>query len=161
MEELLGVQVEETLPVGADNNIELSSYFEPEELQKLLADVAEEIMEPYLNPTEPEPQPSVVHPSEAQWQADEALEKEKGYNAAADLQAPSLQGHNHLFKSRPNFVDPFEAAWKAEEALENEKRYNDPANLHLEDTTTSSRLQVSIKSNVEILFKVYTRILTG
>ncbi|KAF7100610.1 hypothetical protein CFC21_102104 [Triticum aestivum] len=48
-------------------------------------------------------------------------EKEKRYNAASDLDAPSLQGHDHLFKQP---FDPFEAAWKAEEALEKEKRDN-------------------------------------
>ncbi|KAI4975775.1 hypothetical protein ZWY2020_049382 [Hordeum vulgare] len=46
-------------------------------------------------------------------------DKEKRYNAASDLDAPSLQGQDHLFKSPPSFFDPFEAAWKAEEALEN------------------------------------------
>ncbi|VAI72773.1 uncharacterized protein LOC119332638 [Triticum dicoccoides] len=51
-------------------------------------------------------------------------DKEKRYNAASDLDAPSLQGHDHLFKPRPCFFDPFEAALKAEEALEKEKRDN-------------------------------------
>ena len=45
-------------------------------------------------------------------------DKEKRYNAASDLDAPSLHGHDHLFNPRPSFSDPFEAAWKAEEALE-------------------------------------------
>ncbi|XP_020154271.1 uncharacterized protein [Aegilops tauschii subsp. strangulata] len=61
--------------------------------------------------------PIFLHPSETKWQAD---------NAAADLQAPSLQGDDHLFNSRPSFSDPFEAAWRAEEALEKE---NAAANL--------------------------------
>ncbi|KAI4975875.1 hypothetical protein ZWY2020_049482 [Hordeum vulgare] len=56
-------------------------------------------------------------------------EKEKSYNAAPDVHAPSLQGHDHSFKPRPCSHDPFEAAWKAEEALENEKRNNAAANL--------------------------------
>ncbi|KAF7089022.1 hypothetical protein CFC21_092080 [Triticum aestivum] len=57
-------------------------------------------------------------------------DKEKRYNAASDLDAPSLQGQDHLFKPRPCSFDPFEAAWKAEEALEKEKRCNAAANLH-------------------------------
>ncbi|KAF7100585.1 hypothetical protein CFC21_102080 [Triticum aestivum] len=61
--------------------------------------------------------PIFLHPSEAQWQAD---------NAAADLDAPSLHGHDHLFNPRPSFSDPFEAAWRAEEALQND---NAAANL--------------------------------
>ncbi|KAM3209197.1 hypothetical protein ACQJBY_063715 [Aegilops geniculata] len=51
-------------------------------------------------------------------------DKEKRYNAASDLDAPSLQGQEHLFKPRPCCFDPFEAAWTAEEALEKEKRDN-------------------------------------
>ncbi|EMS52018.1 hypothetical protein TRIUR3_23271 [Triticum urartu] len=47
-------------------------------------------------------------------------DKEKRYNAVPDLDAPSLQGQDHLLKPRPCSFDPFEAAWKAEEA----------ANLH-------------------------------
>ena len=57
-------------------------------------------------------------------------DKEKRYNAASDLDAPSLQGQAHLFKPRPCSFDPFEEAWKAEEALEKEKRCNAAANLH-------------------------------
>uniref|UniRef100_A0A8R7R1P9 Uncharacterized protein n=1 Tax=Triticum urartu TaxID=4572 RepID=A0A8R7R1P9_TRIUA len=57
-------------------------------------------------------------------------DKEKRYNAASDLDAPSLQGQDHLFKPRPCSFDPFEEAWKAEEALEKEKRCNAAANLH-------------------------------
>ena len=57
-------------------------------------------------------------------------DKEKRYNAASDLDAPSLQGQDHLFKPRPCSFDSFEAAWKAEEALEKEKRCNAAANLH-------------------------------
>ncbi|XP_020159480.1 uncharacterized protein [Aegilops tauschii subsp. strangulata] len=58
-------------------------------------------------------------------------DKEKRYNAASDLDAPSLlQGQDHLFKPRPCSFDPFEAAWNDEEALEKEKRYNAAANLH-------------------------------
>ncbi|KAM3209291.1 hypothetical protein ACQJBY_063773 [Aegilops geniculata] len=57
-------------------------------------------------------------------------DKEKRYNAASDLDAPSLQGQDHLFKPRPCSFDPFEAAWNDEEALEKEKRCNAAANLH-------------------------------
>ncbi|KAE8778249.1 Dehydration-responsive element-binding protein 2B [Hordeum vulgare] len=56
-------------------------------------------------------------------------EKEERHNDAPDLDAPSLEGHDHLFKLPPSFFDPFEAAWKAEEALENEMRNNTAANL--------------------------------
>ncbi|KAE8771289.1 Protein CUP-SHAPED COTYLEDON 3 [Hordeum vulgare] len=56
-------------------------------------------------------------------------EKEERHNDAPDLDAPSLEGHDHLFKLPPSFFDPFEAAWKAEEALENEMRNNTVANL--------------------------------
>ncbi|KAF7107956.1 hypothetical protein CFC21_108526 [Triticum aestivum] len=57
-------------------------------------------------------------------------DKEKRYNAASDLDAPSLQGQDHLFKPQPCSFDPFEAAWNDEEALEKEKRCNAAANLH-------------------------------
>ncbi|KAF7100663.1 hypothetical protein CFC21_102148 [Triticum aestivum] len=57
-------------------------------------------------------------------------DKEKRYNAASDLDAPSLQGQDHLSKPQPCSFDPFEEAWKAEEALEKEKRCNAAANLH-------------------------------
>ncbi|KAI4975686.1 hypothetical protein ZWY2020_049293 [Hordeum vulgare] len=57
------------------------------------------------------------------------FEKEERHNDAPDLDAPSLEGHDHLFKLPPSFFDPFEAAWKAEEALENEMRNNTAANL--------------------------------
>ncbi|KAF7094840.1 hypothetical protein CFC21_097118 [Triticum aestivum] len=57
-------------------------------------------------------------------------DNEKRYNAASDLDAPSLQGQDHLSKPRPCSFDPFEEAWKAEEALEKEKRCNAAANLH-------------------------------
>ncbi|KAI4975128.1 hypothetical protein ZWY2020_048735 [Hordeum vulgare] len=56
-------------------------------------------------------------------------EKEDMLQSASDLDAPSLQGHDHLFQSQSSSFDPFEAAWKAEEALENEKRNNVVANL--------------------------------
>ncbi|KAE8771298.1 Dehydration-responsive element-binding protein 2B [Hordeum vulgare] len=56
-------------------------------------------------------------------------QKEERYNAAPDLDVPSLQGHDHLFKFPPGFFDAFEAPWKAEEALENEMRDNTAANL--------------------------------
>ncbi|KAE8784749.1 Dehydration-responsive element-binding protein 2B [Hordeum vulgare] len=177
MEELLGdVQVEETLPVEARNDIQQNFYSEPEEMEKLFADAEEEIMGTFNaeadlhapveagcqaeeeldiqtlwalyktitimdEATAEQERPAVstndkssmvqdnsppisFHPSEAEWHADEALEKD---NAASDLQAPSLQGHDdHLFNSRPSCFDPFEAAWRAEEALENE---NAAANL--------------------------------
>ncbi|XP_044444624.1 uncharacterized protein [Triticum aestivum] len=51
-------------------------------------------------------------------------DKEKRYDAASDLDAPSLQGQDHLFKPRLCFSDPFEAALMAEEVLEKEKRDN-------------------------------------
>ncbi|KAE8805132.1 dehydration-responsive element-binding protein 2b [Hordeum vulgare] len=56
-------------------------------------------------------------------------EKEERHNDAPDLDAPSLEGHDHLFKLPPSFFDPFEAAWKAEEALKNEMRNNTAADL--------------------------------
>ncbi|XBI08826.1 hypothetical protein VPH35_136502 [Triticum aestivum] len=263
MDELLGSQVEENLPVGATDNIKQNFYLEPE---GLFADVAEEIVP--LEDDELEflraildegaeaqereavsmnekssivqdvgtskPPPIIFHdPFEAAWKAEEALEKEKSYysfnvddlylpdgeadgfdieadgfdieelmrmmeddpievqpatgantgvemgqqeplyldaldqgvlegmllsddpypvcrsedrvmhnpafhdadegkryNAASDLDAPSLQRQDHLWKPRPCSFDPFEEAWKAEEAHENEKRYNAAANLH-------------------------------
>ncbi|KAM3228335.1 hypothetical protein ACQJBY_059785 [Aegilops geniculata] len=157
IDELLGSQVEENLPVGATNNIEQNFYLEQEGPQKLFADAAEEIvpfeadelefLRAILDEAAEEstndkssifqdvgtykPPPFIFHgPSEVEWQDDEGLEKEKRYNAAPDLDAPSLQGQDHLFKPRPCSFDPFEAAWKAEEALEKEKRCNAAANLH-------------------------------
>ncbi|KAE8771286.1 Dehydration-responsive element-binding protein 2B [Hordeum vulgare] len=188
MEELLGLEVDETLrvratenisPLEADENIEHSHYSEPDEELQFLLDEAAAEHEPQAVP-------------EAEWQSDEALgkdgeahgfdieeltrmmeadpievsgaktgvemdqqeplyldcldqvmledramhnpafrdaQKEERYNAAPDLDVPSLQGHDHLFKFPPGFFDAFEAAWKAEEALENEMRDNTAANL--------------------------------
>ncbi|KAM3209268.1 hypothetical protein ACQJBY_063759 [Aegilops geniculata] len=159
IDELLGLQVEENLPVGATNNIEQNFNFEPEEpqnaaeeivplesdelefLRAILDEAAEEQEREAVSTNDKssivqdvgtyKPPPIIFHgPSEAEWQDDEGLEKEKRYNAAPDLDAPSLQGQDHLFKPRPCSFDPFEEAWKAEEALENERRYNATVNLH-------------------------------
>ncbi|XBH99005.1 hypothetical protein VPH35_128437 [Triticum aestivum] len=153
IDELLGSQVEENLPVGATNSIQQNFYLEPEGPQKLFADAAEEIVPLEADELEflraildeaaeestndkssivqDEPPPIIFHgPSKAEWRDDEGLEKEKRYNAEPDLDAPSLQGQDHLFRPRPCSFDPFEAAWKAEEVLENERRYNAAVNLH-------------------------------
>ncbi|XP_037463974.1 uncharacterized protein LOC119336037 [Triticum dicoccoides] len=163
IDELIGSQVEENLPVGATNNIEQNFYLEPEGPQKLFADAGEEIVPLEADELEflraildeeaeeqereavstndkssivqdvatYKPPPIIFRdPSEAEWQDDEGLEKEKRNNAAPDLDAPSLQGQDHLSKPQPCSFDPFEEAWKAEEALENEKRCNAAANLH-------------------------------
>ncbi|KAI4966448.1 hypothetical protein ZWY2020_040853 [Hordeum vulgare] len=174
MEELLGLQVNETLRVGATvnicpleahENIEHSHYSEPDEEQQFL-----------LNEVAAEHEPRSVHEASGgrggfgkdgeahglilkaarmmeadpievsgaktgvemdqqeplyldcldQVMLEDMLEdramhnpafrdaqKEERYNAAPDLDVPSLQGHDHLFKFPPGFFDAFEAAWKA------------------------------------------------
>lgn len=103
MEELFGDAAEEIVGnnnAPADHHAPFEAEWQAEEaldMETLLAiiDEATAEQEPQAVSTNDNssivhdrPPPIFFHTSEAQWQADEALEKEKRYNAAADLQAP-------------------------------------------------------------------------
>ncbi|KAF7107957.1 hypothetical protein CFC21_108527 [Triticum aestivum] len=119
IDELLGSQVEENLPVGATNSIEQDYYLEPEGPQKLFADAAEEIVP--LEADELEFLRAIL---------DEGAEEQEREAVSTNEKSSIVQD---VGTSKPPpiiFHDPFEAAWKAEEALEKEKRCNAAANLH-------------------------------
>ncbi|XBI36937.1 hypothetical protein VPH35_122372 [Triticum aestivum] len=111
IDELLGSQAEENLPVGATNSIEQNFYLEPE---GLFADAAEEIV-----------------PLEAdELEFLRTFLDEEAEESTNDKS--SIAQDVGTYKPPPPIIfhDPFEAAWKAEEALEKEKRCNAAANLH-------------------------------
>ncbi|XP_037457004.1 uncharacterized protein LOC119333368 [Triticum dicoccoides] len=111
IDELLGSQAEENLPVGATNSIEQNFYLEPE---GLFADAAEEIV-----------------PLEAdELEFLRTFLDEEAEESTNDKS--SIAQDVGTYKPPPPIIfhDPFEEAWKAEEALKKEKRCNAAANLH-------------------------------
>ncbi|KAM3209267.1 hypothetical protein ACQJBY_063758 [Aegilops geniculata] len=119
IDELLGSQVEENLPVGATNSIEQNYYLEPEGPQKLFADAAEEIVP--LEADELEFLRAIL---------DEGAEEQEREAVSTNEKSSIVQDVGTYNPPPIIFHDPFEAAWKAEEALEKEKRCNAAANLH-------------------------------
>ncbi|KAM3209279.1 hypothetical protein ACQJBY_063765 [Aegilops geniculata] len=114
IDELLGSQEEENLPVGATNNIEQNFNFEPEGPQN----AAEEIVP--LEADELEFLRAIL---------DEGAEEQER-EAVSTNEKSSIVQDVGTYKPPPIiFHDPFEEAWKAEEALEKEKRCNAAANL--------------------------------
>ncbi|KAM3188990.1 hypothetical protein ACQJBY_067749 [Aegilops geniculata] len=116
MDELLGSQVEENLPVGATNNIEHNFYLEPE---GLFADAAEEIVP--LEDDELEFLRSIL---------DEGAEEQEREAVSTNEKSSIIQDVGTYNPPPIIFHDPFEEAWKAELALEKEKRCNAAVNLH-------------------------------
>ncbi|KAF7094834.1 hypothetical protein CFC21_097112 [Triticum aestivum] len=119
IDELLGLQVEEDLPVGATNSIEQNFYLEPEGPQKLFADAAEEIVP--LEADELEFLRAIL---------DEGAEEQEREAVSTNDKSSIVQDVGTYNPLPIIFHDPFEEAWKAEEALENERRCNAAANLH-------------------------------
>ncbi|XP_037462177.1 uncharacterized protein LOC119333357 [Triticum dicoccoides] len=119
IDELLGLQVEEDLPVGATNSIEQNFYLEPEGPQKLFADAAEEIVP--LEADELEFLRAIL---------DEGAEEQEREAVSTNDKSSIVQDVGTYNPPPIIFHDPFEEAWKAEEALENERRCNAAANLH-------------------------------
>ncbi|KAM3188974.1 hypothetical protein ACQJBY_067741 [Aegilops geniculata] len=116
MDELLGSQVEENLPVGATNSIEQNFYLEPE---GLFADAAEEIVP--LEDDELEFLRSIL---------DEGAEEQEREAVSTNEKSYIVQDVGTYNPPPIIFHDPFEEAWKAELALEKEKRCNAAVNLH-------------------------------
>ncbi|XBI36938.1 hypothetical protein VPH35_122373 [Triticum aestivum] len=111
IDELLGLQVEEDLPVGATNSIEQNFYLEPEGPQKLFADAAEEIVP--LEADELEFLRAIL---------DEGAEEQEREAVSTNDKSSIVQDVGTYNPPPIIFHDPFEEAWKAEEALENERR---------------------------------------
>ncbi|XP_037463536.1 uncharacterized protein LOC119335518 [Triticum dicoccoides] len=113
LEELMRMMEDDPIEVepvtGANTGVEMGQQ-EPLCLDALDQGVLEGMLQfDYPCPMTSSEDPAMHNP------AFHDADKEKRYNAASDLDAPS---QDHLFKPRPCSFDPFEAAWKAEEALE-------------------------------------------